>query len=324
MNQTMNQNQVIANPSRQKPSHSDIRDRTKISPTNLLAHPQLWRAGQLSQRTVSRGLTSGYPGLDAQLPGGGWPRAGLTEVLHAQPGLGELRLLAPMLADLSQDENRWIAWINPPAIPYAPALGRFGIRSDRLLMIHPKNHADALWAAEQAARSGTCSAVLVWLDEGRLKNAETRRLQVAAKQGSSLTCLFRPTRAAQHASAAELRLKLHAPSAEVAANKSADKKANPAVNLTVKATGYSNMQVDVLKRRGGWAVDNIDIELVGDDPIRRLQDIQQQLSLWKTSTSQPLRSTPTASKAPTRSLPPRSPVPPVLTEVVSGPEPALH
>ena len=78
----------------------------KEPPVNLLAHPQLWRAGQLSQRTASRGLTSGYPGLDAQLPGGGWPRAGLAEVLHAQPGLGELRLLAPMLADLSQDENR--------------------------------------------------------------------------------------------------------------------------------------------------------------------------------------------------------------------------
>ena len=310
-NQSMNQNQnqAIANPPLQTPSHAKAH--TGKSPTNLLAHPQLWRAGQLSQRTVSRGLTSGYPQLDAQLPGGGWPRAGLAEVLHAQPGLGELRLLAPMLADLSQDENRWIAWINPPAIPYAPALGRFGIRSDRLLMIHPKNHADALWAAEQAARSGTCSAVLVWLDEGRLKNAETRRLQVAAKQGSSLTCLFRPTRAAQHASAAELRLKLHAPSTD---------------KSTVETTGYSNMQVDVLKRRGGWAVDNIDIELVGEDPIRRLQDIQQQLSLWKTDANQPLRSAPTTTT--TRPLsplePPRSQVPPVLTEVVSGPEPALH
>jgi len=261
---------------------SPIRKKSN-TPANLLAHPQLWRAGQLQQRTAAQGLVSGYPTLDAQLPGGGWPRAGLAEVLHAQPGLGELRLLAPMLADLSQDENRWIAWVNPPAIPYAPALGRFGIRSDRLLMIHPKNHADALWAAEQAARSGTCSAVLVWLNEGRLKNADTRRLQVAAKQGSSLTCLFRPTRAAQHASAAELRLKLHASSHQ-------------------------------------------ESELVGDDPIRRLQDIQQQLSLWKTSTSQPLRSAPTRpllSKESSRESP-LSQVPPVLTEVVSGPEPALH
>jgi len=233
-------------------------------------------------------------------------------VLHAQPGLGELRLLAPMLADLSQDENRWIAWVNPPAIPYAPALGRFGIRSDRLLMIHPKNHADALWAAEQAARSGTCSAVLVWLDEGRLKNAETRRLQVAAKQGGSLTCLFRPTRAAQHASAAELRLKLHAAPSTSASS------TNAQTNQTTQATGYSNMQVDVLKRRGGWAVDNIDIELVGEDPIRRLQDIQQQLSLWKASTAKPLRS------VATRPLPSVPKEPPLLTEVVAEKPQALH
>ena len=158
-------------PVNQKPVNQKPVNQKQKKTTNLLAHPQLWRAGQLSQRTASQGLTSGYPELDAQLPGGGWPRAGLAEVLHAQPGLGELRLLAPMLADLSQDENRWIAWINPPAIPYAPALGRFGIRTDRLLMIHPKNHADTLWAAEQAARSGTCSAVLVWLDEGRQEAA---------------------------------------------------------------------------------------------------------------------------------------------------------
>ena len=255
-------------------------------PANLLAHPKLWRAGQLHQQMADTGLTSGYPALDAQLPGGGWPRAGLAEVLHAQPGLGELRLLAPALADLSQEENRWIAWINPPAIPYAPALGRFGIRSDRLLMVHPKNHADALWAAEQAARSGTCSAVLIWLDEGRLKNAETRRLQVAAKQGRSLACLFRPTQAAKHASAAELRVMLHSVSS--APVNSALKEAN--------SNSYSHMQVDVLKRRGGWAVDNIDLQLVGDDPIRRLQDIQQQLSLWKATTSKATTSKATTSK----------------------------
>ena len=269
---------------------------TKTTPANLLSHPQLWRAGQLGQLNSQHnsGITSGYPELDAQLPGGGWPRAGLAEVMHAQPGLGELRLLAPALADLSQDEDRWIAWINPPAIPYAPALGRFGIRSDRMLMIHPKNHADALWAAEQAARSGTCSAVLIWLDESSLKHAETRRLQVAAKQGNSFACLFRSTQGAQHASAAELRLQLHTP----------DTQTDTQTNAPSNNSHYSNMQVDVLKRRGGWAIDNIDIDLVGDDPIRRLQDIQQQLSLWRGMQQQPLRAAPQPARA--TPTPPRS------------------
>ena len=243
---------------------------------NLLSHPQLWRAGQLN-RQHTHALASGYASLDAQLPGGGWPRAGLAEVLHEQPGLGELRLLAPALADLSQDENRWIAWINPPAIPYAPALGRFGIRSDRMLMIHPKTHEDALWAAEQSARSGTCSAVLIWLDDSKLRHSQTRRLQLAARQGNALACLFRHSNAAGHASGAELRLRLHGSQAPARSTGHTD----------AHSTGsYSNMQVDVLKRRGGWAVDNIAVELVGDDPIRRLQDIQQQLSLWQQTKQQ--------------------------------------
>lgn len=285
------------------------------STSNLLSHPQLWRAGELnrfansatkngrngenSRNSIRNGISSGYAKLDAQLPGGGWPRAGLAEVLHAQPGLGELRLLAPALADLSEEQDRWIAWINPPAIPYAPALGRFGIRTDRLLMIHPKNHADALWAAEQAARSGTCSAVLIWLDENRLKHAETRRLQVAAKQGNSLACLFRSTQAARHASAAELRLHLHNPlnTGNAGTQPAKPESVEPQSFNSQKATGssYSNMQVDVLKRRGGWAVDNIGINLVGDNPIQRLQDIQQQLSMWRNLQQQPLRATPQAS-----------------------------
>ena len=177
----------------------------------LLHHPKLWRAGQLRRlRSAAPGISTGYAALDAELPGGGWPGAGLAEVLHAEPGLGELRLLAPALAELTDVQNRWVAWIRPPAIPYAPALGRFGMRSDRMLMVHPRQHADALWAAEQAARSGTCSAVLVWLDEGRLTPRETRRLQVAARQGGSFTCLFRSPAAARQASAAELRLALAA------------------------------------------------------------------------------------------------------------------
>ena len=65
------------------------------------------------------------------------------------------------------------------------------------------------------------------------------------------------------------------------------------------SNSYSHMQVDVLKRRGGWAVDNIDLQLVGDDPIRRLQDIQQQLSLWKATTSKATTSKTATSKATT-------------------------
>ena len=63
-------------------------------------HPSLWRASQIggaAQRTTA----SGFDALDAQLPGGGWPHGTLTELLLAQAGVGELRLLAPALAALA-------------------------------------------------------------------------------------------------------------------------------------------------------------------------------------------------------------------------------
>ena len=60
-------------------------------------HPGLWRASQIGG-APGRTTASGFDVLDAQLPGGGWPHGVLTELLLPQPGVGELRLLAPALA----------------------------------------------------------------------------------------------------------------------------------------------------------------------------------------------------------------------------------
>ena len=64
----------------------------------LLEHPALWR-GRNAARVPT--WSTGYPMLDAGLPGGGWPRAGLVEILTPQPGVGELHLLIPTLARLT-------------------------------------------------------------------------------------------------------------------------------------------------------------------------------------------------------------------------------
>ena len=64
---------------------------------DLAQHPAVWRASQIGG--VARSVTtSGFSALDAQLPGGGWPHGVLTELLLPEPGVGELRLLAPALA----------------------------------------------------------------------------------------------------------------------------------------------------------------------------------------------------------------------------------
>src|SRR5260221_7110499 len=91
----------------------------------LLDRPGIWRGDSLS-RAGTPAIPCGFPGLDAELPGGGWPAGALTEILPAHEGIGELRLLGPALAGLSQLGLR-LAWIAPPHLPYAPALAAAGI-----------------------------------------------------------------------------------------------------------------------------------------------------------------------------------------------------
>lgn len=174
----------------------------------VLRHSAIWRGDRctpLSEDTIA----TGFPALDAALPGGGWPRGVLTEILPEQEGIGELRLLMPALARLADEAGRQ-AWIAPPHIPYAPALAAAGVQLDQMLVVNPHSPGDAWWAAEQALRSGACGAVLAWLsspDERRL-----RRLQLAAEEGRGWGVLFRPGRAAQERSPAALRLRLEAAS----------------------------------------------------------------------------------------------------------------
>jgi len=181
-----------------------------VSLEKVLENPRVWRGS--SQVGTRSGLASGYPELDRCLPGGGWPPEALTEILIGQYGIGELRLLMPALARLSaeeaqtQTEARWIAWVDPPFQPYAPALQQCGIDLSRVLIVRPKDDSELLWSAEQALSSGTCAAVLLWPDS--LDDQASRRLQLAAEKGHSWAIAFRPLSARQQPSAAALRLEL--------------------------------------------------------------------------------------------------------------------
>lgn len=172
---------------------------------DLLQQPGIWRATEVQHNTGMDHVSTGYTALDEALPGGGWPQGALTELLHDRPGIGELRLLIPALARLSR-EGRWIALIAPPYIPYAPALAGLGVDLSRVLLVHPRNDHDALWAVEQALRNGNCGAVLAWprtVDERSL-----RRLQLAAEEGGTWGVLFRSALAGAQTSPAALRLQL--------------------------------------------------------------------------------------------------------------------
>ncbi|MEL6868779.1 MAG: translesion DNA synthesis-associated protein ImuA [Pseudomonadota bacterium] len=181
----------------------------------------LWRANSLTQTQASV-CPTGYAALDACLPGGGWPVAGLTELLTGHAGVGELRLLMPALAAMAAAQSGWVVWIGPPYMPNAPALLQWGLPPERMLVIHPRSPADAAWAAEQALASGTCIAVLLWtqmLEQGRgfvtgQRRARlsmqqfSRRLQVAASTHHCWAVALRGVAARRQPSAAVLRLYL--------------------------------------------------------------------------------------------------------------------
>src|SRR3954471_11521924 len=156
----------------------------------LERHP-VWRGGSLAQ--VIAALPSGFAALDAELPGGGWPRQALTELLAEEAGIGELKLILPAIAALTGSGRRTV-WIAPPHIPYAPALAAAGGDLVNLLVVRAPQRRDALWAAEQALRSGSCHALAAWLPSPRY--AELQRLAVAAEASHAAAFLFRPLAAA--------------------------------------------------------------------------------------------------------------------------------
>ena len=190
----------------------------------LLRHPGLWR-GDRPEVPAQPGVATGHAALDALLPGGGWPRAALVELMLQEEGIGELSLLLPALAALSQ-EARWIALVAPPHVPYAPALAAAGLDLSRLLLVRTNNTADTLWAMEESLRSGACAAVLAW--PSAISERAQRRLQLAAEEGNCMAIWFIPTRQAASASFASLRLGL--------------------------APAPGGLEIRFIKRRGGGAV----------------------------------------------------------------------
>ncbi|MCX7155717.1 MAG: translesion DNA synthesis-associated protein ImuA [Rhodocyclales bacterium] len=157
-------------------------------------------------------LATGFARLDAELPGGGWPRGALTELLPEQTGIGELGLLLPALAALTA-AGQTVVLIAPPHSAHAPAWAAAGIRLDCLRLVFPSRPRDALWAAVEALRCGGVAATLLWLDalfRAQLPANSLRRLQVAAGEGGGGAFFFRPPQQARAASPAPLRLQLQA------------------------------------------------------------------------------------------------------------------
>jgi hypothetical protein len=192
----------------------------------------VWRGDQMGSYR-STPIASGYRTLDQELPNGGWPPSVLIELLLAQPGIGELRLLAPTLARITQ-AGKTVILLAPPHIPFAAALTELGIDLTNVILIEADKPMDRIWAIEQSLKSASFGALLCWLPQARADHL--RRLQLAAAGGEGLTFVFRPLAAQDQSSPAPLR-------------------------LVCQPAPAGRMSVEIIKRRGPVHVDPIMLPL---------------------------------------------------------------
>jgi len=171
--------------------------------TLLKTQPSLWRGRDQQQQHDT--IKTGFISLDRALPGGGLSPGTLTEVLLEHQGIGELSLFLPTLKHMTQ-QRQWVAMVNTPHIPYAPAFANAGITLDHLLIVDTNSDKDTLWATEQLLRAGTFTLVISWLY--KVNTAAQRRLQLAAESGRAIAIAYRPATAAKEPSTAALRISL--------------------------------------------------------------------------------------------------------------------
>lgn len=190
---------------------------------SLLDDARLWR-GHRQYTTAPAPEQTGFEALDRQLGGLGWPRGALSECLVDAPGIGELQLVLPLLRRLT-GQKRAVFWVNPPLTPYAPALAREGIDLDQMVVVQTRSRPDLLWTLENCLRSPVTGLAMAWPDT--MAARDIRRLQLAAEAGQSTCILFRSRREACQSSPAALRLEL-------------------------VPDDRPGLQVNILKRRGGW------------------------------------------------------------------------
>lgn len=162
----------------------------------------IWRGCDLGAQ-AGQVVSSGFAGLDAELPGGGWPCQAISEVLSPQPSVLEWRVIGPALGGIVTAGGKVVV-VGPPKTPHVPGLHHCGIDEKHLVWVQADTPAERLWCTEQFVKSGACGALVAWLPQARPE--QIRRLQVCAQACVGPVFLFRPAAAQHEASAASLRI----------------------------------------------------------------------------------------------------------------------
>lgn len=164
----------------------------------------LWRANEL--QTTTTGIPTGFAALNALLPDQGWTPGTLLELIYPQTGAGELRLLLPTLAHYTR-QQRYVAWIAPPHIPYGPALAQHHIDPAYISVLQAQtSEQQHYWCMEKLLACRECGVAMLW--PRQLPERNIRRLQLAASKGDSLGILLHPQTKTPTTSPAATRIQL--------------------------------------------------------------------------------------------------------------------
>jgi len=175
--------------------------------------PSSWALSSWGEKRPS--LSSGCPALDQVLLGGGIRAGSLIEWLGDGPGSGVS--LLPLAAVRAVQQNGGVVvivdreGIDRRSNFYPPAAAAWGIDLEKVVVVHPVNDSDELWAIDQALRCTDVAAVMAW--PNRIGSHTFRRWQLAAESSGAVGLFVRPAREQGEPTWANLRLLVSPPAA---------------------------------------------------------------------------------------------------------------
>lgn len=159
----------------------------KIMLSDIMHSGLVWQLKQ-EEKASAPAIDSGFTVLNEQLVWGGWPVGGLSEIVYGDCGNGEVSLLLPALARISQ--SACVACLKPPQGIYWHGLPQT-LKTRNFLILEPSAK-DELWAAEQALRSGCFGALIFWPSQP-LSFTQYRRLQILCGEHQACGFIMMPS-----------------------------------------------------------------------------------------------------------------------------------
>lgn len=136
--------------------------------------------------TAKQSVRTGFSAIDDLLPGGGFAKGAVHELLHPlrRP---PSKFFALLIARASQGA---IVWCDPQRTLYPPAVAAMGVDLQRLYLLRPRNATEESWALAECLRCRGVAVTIASVD--KLSRLEARRLQLAAEAGGGIGLLLRP------------------------------------------------------------------------------------------------------------------------------------